>query len=134
MKLACLCGGATVEIARAPDFVFECNCILCRKSGARWGFFAPEDLTAAGETRRYTRQDKADPSAELHFCPTCGATTHFRLTASAVARFGDVRAGVNMALADEADLAGIELRYPDGASWTGEGEFAFVRPPRVLGS
>ena len=27
--------------------------------------------------------------------------------------------GVNMQLADERDLAGIELRYPDGQAWSG---------------
>jgi hypothetical protein len=37
-----------------------------------------------------------------------------------------------MALAEESDLAGLELRYPDGKSWNGEGEFGFVRAPRVL--
>ena len=40
--------------------------------------------------------------------------------------------GVNMLLADEQDLAGIELRYPDGRSWPGEGEFGYVREHRVL--
>lgn len=37
-----------------------------------------------------------------------------------------------MALAEERDLAGIELRYPDGRSWSGEGEFAYVREARIL--
>jgi hypothetical protein len=38
-----------------------------------------------------------------------------------------------MRLADEKDLAGIELRYPDGRAWAGEGEFAYVRDARILG-
>jgi hypothetical protein len=133
MQLACLCGAVSVEIARRPDYVFECNCTLCRKSGARWGYFAPGEVAASGQTRSYRRTDKPDPSSEIHFCPSCGVTTHFRLTESAVARFGDSMAGVNMALADEAELAGIELRFPDGARWSGEGAFGFVRPPRMLG-
>lgn len=133
MRLACLCGQASVEIARRPDYVFECNCTLCAKSGARWGYFDPAQVRLAGQTRAYRRQDKADPASEIHFCPTCGVTTHFRLTESAIARFGETLLGVNMALADEADLAGIELRYPDGKGWSGEGEFGFVRAPRVLG-
>lgn len=133
MQLACLCGAVSVEIVRRPDYVFECNCTLCRKSGARWGYFAPGEVTATGETRSWRRADKAEANSELHFCPTCGVTTHFRPTESAVARVGDTMAGVNMALADEADLAGIELRFPDGASWSGEGPFGFVREPRIMG-
>ena len=38
--------------------------------------------------------------------------------------------GANMRLADEADLAGIELRYPDGRAWSGEGEFGHAREAR----
>lgn len=41
--------------------------------------------------------------------------------------------GVNMLLADEADLAGLELRFPDGAAWPGEGDFTYVREARVIG-
>jgi hypothetical protein len=41
--------------------------------------------------------------------------------------------GVNMRLADERDLAGIELRYPDGQAWSGEGDFGYVREPRIIG-
>ena len=41
--------------------------------------------------------------------------------------------GVNMLLADERDLAGIELRYPDGRAWSGEGDFTYVREARIIG-
>ena len=41
--------------------------------------------------------------------------------------------GVNMWLADERDLAGIEVRYPDGQAWPGIGEFGYVREPRIIG-
>ena len=62
------------------------------------------------------------------------ATTHFVLTKSAVSRFGaNSLTGVNMWLADESDLAGIELRYPDGRSWSGAGDFGYVRDVRIIG-
>jgi len=41
--------------------------------------------------------------------------------------------GVNLRLADEKDLAGIELRYPDGRAWPGKGAFGYVREPRIMG-
>lgn len=62
-----------------------------------------------------------------------GSTTHFILTASAAAKFGNIQLGVNVRLADERDLAEIELRYPDGQSWSGKGEFAYVREARIIG-
>ena len=41
--------------------------------------------------------------------------------------------GVNVRLADEKDLAGLELRYPDGRSWSGEGGFVYLREARIIG-
>jgi hypothetical protein len=111
----------------------ECNCSLCVKTGARWGYFGAEQVIVAGETRGYARADKPDPAAEIRFCARCGSTTHFVLTPSAVAKFGNTMIGVNLRLADERDLAGVELRYPDGRTWSGEGEFEYVRDARVLG-
>ena len=121
-------------MARRPDFINACNCTLCRKSGARWSYFPPSNVSIDGETSIYRREDKEDPAAEVHFCGRCGSTTHFTLTESAVSRFGNVQAGVNMSLADESDLAGIELRYPDGRAWSGGADVGYVREPRTIGT
>lgn len=133
LKLACLCGQVRVEIAKRPDFVNECNCTLCAKSGARWAYPHPADVRVDGATSSYRRDDKPDPAAEVHFCATCGSTTHFVLTESAIAKFGNVQMGVNMSLAEESDLAGMELRFPDGRAWPGSGDFTYVREARVIG-
>lgn len=131
--LSCLCGAVRLTPAKRPDFVHACNCTLCSKSGAHWGYFHPDEVTVSGETRHFSRTDKTDPAAQVHFCPTCGTTTHFTLTPWAAEKFGNTMMGVNMRLADEADLAGIELRFPDGAGWQGEGEFAYLRDAWVYG-
>src|SRR5690242_5368964 len=120
LNLSCLCGQVRIAIGKRPDYVNECNCTLCGKSGARWAYFSPLDVSVEGATASYRRDDKDDPAAEVHFCGTCGSTTHFVLTESAVAKFGNGMMGVNMWLADEKDLAGLELRYPDGRGWAGE--------------
>jgi hypothetical protein len=112
LKLSCLC--VRIGIPKRPDFINECNCTLCSKSGARWAYFHPSEVGIEGTTKGYSRGDKEDPAAEIHFCASCGSTTHFILIASAVSKLGNVQIGVNMRLADEKDLAEIELRYPDG--------------------
>jgi hypothetical protein len=132
LSLSCHCGHVRVTITKAPAYINECNCTLCRKSGASWGYFDPSEVRVEGVTSPYCRADKAEPGVDIHFCGTCGSTTHFTLTASAAAKFGNSVTGVNMRLADEAELAGIELRYPDGRNWSGAGEFGYVRPPRIL--
>ena len=133
INLSCLCGQIRVELTKRPDFIHACNCTLCSKTGAHWGYFAPLEVAVEGVARGYVRDDKDDPAAEIRFCETCGSTTHFNLTASAVAKFGDTMMGVNMLLADERDLAGIELRFPDGRAWAGAGDFAYVREARIIG-
>lgn len=132
MTLSCLCGAVRVLIASRPDFVNACNCTLCTKSGARWAYYHPDQVDVSGTTRQFHRTDKADASAGIHFCETCGSTTHFTLTANAIARFGNTLIGVNVRLADEEDLHGIELRFPDGRAWSGVGEFGYVRSAVVI--
>ena len=132
MTLECLCGQTCITIAGKPAFIHACNCLLCAKSGARWSYFHPGEVTVSGTTKGYRRSDKDDPAAEVHSCPSCGATTHFVLTESAVAAHGNTMMGVNMLLADPADLSGVELRYPDGRKWDGAGEFGYVREAEVL--
>ena len=132
MKLSCLCGQVRIDIEQKPAFIHECTCTLCSKSGARWAYYHPSQVDVAGVTQGYCREDKDSPGAELQFCATCGATTHFVLTASAVAQHGNSMMGVNMRLADEGDLAGVELRYPDGRAWAGEGAFVYVREAVII--
>ncbi len=133
LELSCLCGQVRIEIAKRPDYIHECNCTLCGKTGARWGYFHPSEVSVEGSTSGYARQDKDDPAAEIRFCARCGSTTHFGLTESAISRFGNGLMGVNMRMADERELAGIELRYPDGRAWSGAGDFGYVREARTLG-
>jgi len=133
LNLSCLCGQIRVRIEKRPDYVNECNCTLCSKTGARWGYFHPSEVSVEGATKGYCRQDKDDPAAQVQFCPNCGSTTHFVLTASAASKFGNTLMGVNMRLTDERNLAGIELRYPDGQAWSGEGDFGYVQAARIMG-
>ena len=134
LRFSCLCGQLRVELTKRPDFIHACNCTLCRKTGAHWGYFDPDDVTVCGTSQRYSRRDKDVPSAEIHFCGDCGSTTHFNLTEDAVARHGNTMMGANLLLAEESDLAGVELRFPDGLNWAGEGGFAYVREPRIIGA
>jgi|SRR5688572_8442067 len=133
LKLSCLCGQVRVEVEKRPEYVHECNCTLCCKTGARWGYFHPSEVEVEGPTGGYCREDKDDAAAEIRFCAKCGSTTHFTLTPSAGARFGNTLMGVNLRLADERDLAGVELRYPDGRAWSGDGAFGYVREAHILG-
>jgi len=91
LELSCHCGQVTLTIEQRPDYINECNCTLCNKMGARWGYFQPSLVGVHGTTKTYRRTDKEDPVAQVHFCTECGTTTHFTLTAEAVAKYGQDR-------------------------------------------
>ncbi len=132
MTLDCLCGGVRITANAKPDFAHECNCTLCRKSGARWAYLHPGEVEVSGTTISYRRTDKAVPGAEVHSCPCCSTTTHFVLTEEAIAKHGNSVMGLNINLAEPDELEGIELRYPDGRGWDGVGEFGYLREARTL--
>ncbi|MGC8537147.1 MAG: hypothetical protein ACP5QR_16785 [Rhizomicrobium sp.] len=78
--------------------------VICSKSGARWAHFHPSEVNIERTTKGYSREDKEDPASEIQFCANCGSTTHFNLTTSAIAEFGNVQTGANMRLMDERGL------------------------------
>ena len=64
----CLCGSVSVTIDAKPDFIFDCNCSLCRKTGSAWGYFKPEAVATDGETVGYARSDKTFAAVDVHSC------------------------------------------------------------------
>ncbi|WP_233350464.1 GFA family protein [Henriciella barbarensis] len=134
MTANCLCGAVHITIAAKPDFIFDCNCSLCRKTGAAWGYFKPESVSAKGETIGYARSDKALAAVDVHSCTACGATTHWVRTDEFrnQHQVNDM-VGVNMRLFDPDQLDGVPVQFPDGKNWMGEGAFDFRREGLTIG-
>ncbi|MEM1132446.1 MAG: aldehyde-activating protein [Pseudomonadota bacterium] len=134
MTGTCICGAVSVTIETAPDFIHDCNCSLCRKSGGAWGYFSSAQFHQEGETVSVTRSDKELASAEIHSCPICCATTHFTMSEEFTEKHGPTdMVGVNMRLFDLEALDGVEVRFPDGNGWSGEGEFEYRREAETIG-
>ncbi len=134
MTASCICGSVTVSVVRKPDFIHDCDCGLCRKAGAAWGYFAASEITTSGRTTSFVRRDKEGAAAQVHSCEICGATTHFDLTDDFKANNPSAdQVGVNMRLFGRFDLEGVEVRYPDGMNWDGKGAFGYRRGPMVIG-
>ncbi len=133
---SCHCGAVTVRIAHRPDYMNHCNCSLCAKAGAIWGYFDPADVTIEGETEGYTRADYAEPAVRVHFCPICGVTTHWQTTEGYAAAHPEqaARMGVNMRLFGSGAKSGVELRFPDGKNWNGESKPGFWKEAEIYGS
>ncbi len=128
MTGSCACGAVELEVKAAPAFINDCNCSLCRKLGAAWGYFPGADVATRGDTCSFIRSDKSSPVAEIHRCSDCGSTVYFKVTQSYQDEHGPIdQVGINMKLFDPNDMTGVEVRFPDGLAWTGEGAYSFRR-------
>ncbi len=130
----CHCAKVGIKLTHRPEYINDCNCSLCRKSGGLWGYFSCADVTVTGETQPYSRKDRDEPAVQIHFCKLCSSTTHWTLTPAFLKTHPDAdRMGVNMRLFEQDTLRGIELRFPDGKNWSGEGDYRYRKAPLIFG-
>ena len=96
-------------MARAPDWVSECNCSICRRLGTLMSYYHPSEVRVEGRTIPYIWGDRMISN---HHCPTCGCTTHWENLLP-----DQDRMGVNARLFEDLDLDSVERRRIDGASF-----------------
>jgi hypothetical protein len=72
---SCHCGAVRVTVPRAPEWVGDCNCSLCRKLGTLTVYYPDAEVSVEGETVAYVWGDRM---IGLHHCPTCGCFTHWK--------------------------------------------------------
>lgn len=107
-EAACHCGAARLT-APAPTSVTICNCSVCRRTGARWAYYAPHEvaLPRPGTTQPYVWGDRM---LALHRCKVCGSVTHWQSLDG-----NQPRMAVNARMMDGLDWEALEVRYFDGA-------------------
>ncbi len=128
MTGSCHCGAVIITLAGKPEYLFDCNCSNCSKRGALWGYFSPADVQVSGETIPYTHPERERPSSEVHFCGTCGCTTHWSPTVN----ISQDMMGANMRLFSSEELVGTPLHFPDGEGWSGQGPFGMRRESTIF--
>ena len=106
----CHCGAVTITIPRAPAYINQCACSLCRSLGGLWGYFPPEEVTVTGTTVAYVRADIDEPVLGTHHCGVCGTITHW----AALDGYDFGRMGINMRLFPDTVTAGAEVRQVAG--------------------
>jgi len=112
MRGSCHCGKVRIEVPRAPESVTSCNCSVCRRTGALWAYYRPDEVRIEPEQGETDRYIWGDCCLALHHCRTCGCITHWEN----LMPDGD-RMGVHMRLFDGFELEAAEIRMVDGASF-----------------
>ncbi len=110
---SCHCGASGWALEGDPGSITACNCTLCRRYGVLWAYdYEGERINLTGLSATYKRADSADPSMEVHFCPTCAgvlAWRGLRLEAD-----GRRRIAVNVRLAEPEAVAALAIDHFDG--------------------
>jgi hypothetical protein len=114
VKASCHCGAVRFEVADLPAAVTSCNCSMCRRTGALWAYYHPDQVRFDASPNATATYVHGDRTLALHHCRTCGCITHW----VSIETPPIDRMGVNARLF-ETDISGIKIRRFDGAdSWT----------------
>lgn len=113
LKGTCHCGDTHWTLEGDPGPATACNCTLCRRYGALWAYdYEGERIKVFGETGRYARRGKDDPSLEILFCPTCAGVLCWR--GLRLSPDGRRRIAVNLRLAPPDEVAHLPIDHFDG--------------------
>ena len=115
MRGACHCGAVRLTLPSAPDKATRCNCSLCRRTGAIFGYFEFGTVTVQGHPENTEAYVWGDRTLKTIRCRTCGILTHWE----PLDGVPGARHGVNLCNFDPALLAAVPVRRFDGAdTWT----------------
>ena len=114
IKGACHCGNVRVEIKHAPDFLTTCNCSICHRLGALWGYYTFEQAQIDVKHGAASVYSWGEKNIELHRCHVCGCATHYATTE----KCEEQRVGINFRMMTLDVVDPIPTKMFDGAdSW-----------------
>lgn len=140
IKAACHCTAVRFEIAKAPAWVLDCNCTLCRRYGALWTYYHRDggqaQLVSTPSPEATETYMWLDRELAFHRCRICGCITHME----AVALNPPLIYGVNARMMVGLDPSQVKLLQVDnghsGFFWTTSQEPRLVSshpPPPPIG-
>jgi hypothetical protein len=111
LSTSCHCGAVRIEIAEPPKSLTQCNCSICRRTGALWAYYTRKSINliaAPDALETYTWQTHR---VRFQRCRVCGSLTHWdSADTSPKGRFG-----VNMRNTEQpAEVARTPIEMLDG--------------------
>ena len=107
----CHCGAVRVTLPRRPRMLTDCNCSICRRTGALWAYYRASAVRVVHARGAVDRYQWGEGTLRLVRCARCGCVTHWEPTR----RTSASRMGVNARLLDPEALLGVRVRRFDGA-------------------
>ena len=109
MKTSCHCGNITIEVA-PPVQVTSCNCSICTRYQALWGYYPPDQVRVEVQADGESVYAWGDRELEFVRCANCGCVTHYRTLPGQP----KPKIGVNFRMVLEDSVEGVPVRHFDG--------------------
>ena len=114
MQLQCHCGNVEITIENKPEMLTRCNCSMCSRYAALWGYYSPEIVDIKIGDKGLSNYSWGGKYLDFKNCTECGCVTHYITTAKAPKQ----KVGINFRMAPIKSIADIQVRDFDGAdSW-----------------
>lgn len=109
-EASCHCGEVVLKTKNPPDSLTNCNCSICNRLGAVWGYYSADtvEVKLGNSGSKYSWGKK---NIIYHSCSVCSCTTHY----TAVGNEGGRRLAINTRMASVSSTKNIPVRYFDGA-------------------
>lgn len=110
----CHCGNITLIIPSLTTNATSCNCSICSRYAAIWGYFKEADVTVTIGANGMDSYAHGDKMINFNHCGKCGCITHYTSTAPS----SSTRLAVNYRMFDTNVLKQLTVKHFDGAnSW-----------------
>lgn len=108
---SCHCGRIRFTVPRLPDRVTACNCSICRRYQAAWGYYRRRDVDLDIQDEAAIAYAWNDHMINFMHCRYCGCLTHYE----DVKRTAESALVVNFHMVDPKVWQDIPVRHFDGA-------------------
>lgn len=108
MKLSCDCKNIEIEAA-IPSQVTECNCAICCRYHALWGYYSAQEVSVRIGGLGADVYLRGEREIEFVRCANCGCVTHYRSLPSDP----DPVVALNFRMAQD-QVQGVPIRYVNG--------------------
>jgi hypothetical protein len=112
LRATCRCGAVEIAIPRAPERATTCNCSICRRYGAIWGYYLPREVTVTAAPGAIAGYEWGEKSIRFVRCAGCGCVTHYELLQS---QGEDDTMAVNIRMFTPEQIGNVRIRRFDGA-------------------
>ena len=108
----CHCGNVELTIDALPEFLGDCNCSICRRYQALWGYYEPDAVSVKTRDADTVAYIWGDRMVTFQHCPICGCITHYVSTDKCPGQ----GIAVNFRMLDPGLYANVAIKEFDNAS------------------